>query len=193
MGKVQYEHNLGSCCGCVPLKFCVIVYTVLVGILSVLALSTLVSESSRLIVGGYNPYTRAVAPLLGLFGIFCSVGCVHGIYENNAAWIRTFARYSLLRAVAHTWALHVDKGALRQCEFFASTENHSGRTSNLALTAVATSGTCAWTREAYFYVSVLTIIVSLAGAYHASRWSYLVDRMPRFTVISTETPYCSTL
>eukprot|EP00928_Gymnodinium_smaydae_P061140 TRINITY_DN45297_c0_g1_i1.p1 TRINITY_DN45297_c0_g1~~TRINITY_DN45297_c0_g1_i1.p1 ORF type:complete len:197 (-),score=18.94 TRINITY_DN45297_c0_g1_i1:86-676(-) len=183
MAKVDHERNLGYCCNCLPLKFGVVLCAALIGMTSLIALISSVTEDARILVGGYNRMTNFVVTFMGAFGVVLSLGCLIGVNENNASWIRPFAYFAILRALVVATSLLVDLSMFADCEEYEiGGSRFAADTYNVPLLTVAASGTCKSTRSKYLYLSLVSIAVSLTGAYNASRWADVIDYCTGYTI-----------
>merc|ERR1740139_168441 len=70
---------------------------------------------------------------------------------------------------------------------FTSTSGHY----NLAIATVALAMKCDDVRQSYSIVAILDILISLAGAYHTSRWCHVTDHAPAKQIAFKQGPRIS--
>jgi len=185
------EAHFGTCCGCIPLRAGVVVYAVLIMVLSAMAFAGLVTEDTRLFVGGYTYNCRIAVAFLGVVCFFSSLCCLVGISDNAAPWVRSFCHVAGLRLLALAVIFFVDYRALQECEDYSPNGNKISSVHedayNVALSTLALSGKCRSTRELYIVLMILDLILSLYGYFMLQRFAYLVETCPTFLIHINET------
>jgi len=184
MSKHQ-ETPLGHCLGCVPVRTGVLAFACFLLFLSLCAVAGIVTEDTRILVGGYNYWTNIAVDILGCLGvIICLMGIV-GVNDNHTRWVRWFTNFALLRVIARVFILWGDIETLNGCETFgiSSLSGHY----NSAMQTVVLQGSCLTTRPAYWAISVADILISLHGVWNAYYWCNLVDHCPMYHIAIDDT------
>lgn len=184
MSKHQ-ETPLGHCLGCVPVRTGVLAFACFLLLLSVCAVLGIVTEDTRVLVGGYTYWSNITVDVLGCLGIvICSMGII-GVNDNHTRWVRWFANFALLRVIARLFVLWADWNTLNTCEKFgiSSLSAHY----NAAMETVVLQGRCPTTRPLYLVISVVDILVSLHGLYNAYFWCYIVEHGPMYHISIDDT------
>jgi len=176
---------LGHCLGCVPVRTGVLAFASFLLFLSVCAVAGLVTEDTRVLVGGYTYWSNITVDILGSLGvIFCLMGVV-GVTDNHSSWVRWFVNFAVIRVIARFFVLWADYDTLLGCEKFgiSSLSAHY----NAAMETVVLQGHCATTRPTYLVISIVDIVVSLYGIWNTYYWCYVVEHGPMYHIAIDDT------
>mmetsp|Transcript_114001 Transcript_114001/g.355008 ORF Transcript_114001/g.355008 Transcript_114001/m.355008 type:complete len:226 (+) Transcript_114001:148-825(+) len=187
----SHEHHLGHTCGCLPVRYTVTLYAVLILILSLAAALSLATEDTRVLVGGYSLGLRYLVSVLGCIGAFMSVGAIIGIHDNSASWVRPFVYWALFRAVVVLVFFAIDWQLLKICDRFTLaggkfTSIDGGRY-NPAIETVALADSCSQARSTHAVWTVADVLITLYGAYTTLWWCHAVDVAPTYPITLDET------
>jgi len=179
------ETPLGHCLGCVPVRTGVLAFACFLLFLSVCAAVGIVTEDTRVLVGGYTYWSNYAVDIFGCLGVvLCAMG-ITGVNDNHTRWVRWFANFALLRLFVRVWVLWVDYSELQTCEKFgiSSLSSHY----NAAMETVVLQSRCATTRPTYLAISILDILVSLHGLWNAYYWCFVLDTGPMYHIAIDDT------
>jgi len=179
MSKHQ-ETPLGHCLGCVPVRTGVLAFSCLLLFLSFCAVAGLVTEDTRMLVGGYTYWSNIWVDILGCLGVVFSLMCLVGVTDNHSRWVRLFAHFASFRIVAYLFIVWSDFRVLETCEKFglSSMTDHY----NPAMEMVVLQGRCPSTRTYYTMISILDIAISLYGVWNTYYWCHIVDTSPMYHI-----------
>lgn len=148
--------------------------------LSFCAVAGLVTEDTRILVGGYSLCSNWIVDVLGCFGVVFSLMGIVGVFDNHTCWVRWFANFAAVRLVLRVYILWSDFGMLEGCEKFGMSSVTS--TYNAAMQMVTLHGHCSSTRTYYLTWSLLDIFFSLYGLWNAYHWCYKLDNGPLYHI-----------
>lgn len=177
-------HNEGPfglcCCGCLHIRSGVIAFMYFVIFLSVCAVFALVSEDTRILVGGYTSCGNWIVNLLGCIGVVLGLMGRIGMSDNNTRWVRWFSNFATIRVILRIYIFWTDFSQLRNCESFgmSSVTSHY----NPAMEVVVLGGHCPSTRIVYPLWSVLDILISLYGVWSTNYWCWAVEHGPMYHI-----------
>jgi len=181
----HHETPLGHCLGCVPVRTGVLAFASFLLFLSLCATLGLVTEDTRVLVGGYTYWTNTTVDILGVVGLVLSFMGIVGVHDNHTRWVRWFTNFALLRLVLLipiTWA---DFDALLGCEKFGISS--LGGHYNAAMETVVLQNRCQTTRAAYLAIAVFDILISLYGVWNAYYWCWAVESGPMYHIAIDDT------
>lgn len=187
----SHEHYVGHSCGCVPVRYTVTLYAVLMLILSLAASLSLVTEDTRALVGGYSLSLRYLVSIVGAIGAFFSVAAIIGIHDNSATWVRPFLYFVLARMVVVVIFFIIDWRELQGCESFSLSGGKftsiDGSRYNPAIETVALGDRCGSARSHYITWTAVDLVVCLYGLYTTFWWCHMVDTAPSYQISLDET------
>lgn len=179
------ETPLGNCLGCVPVRTGVLAFASFLFFLSLCAVVGLVTEDTRVLVGGYTYWTNITVDILGVLGVvMCLMGII-GVNDNHTRWVRWFANFAALRVVLRCFVLYFDYDTLLGCEKFgiSSLSAHY----NAAMETVVLQGRCPTTRPLYLVISIVDILVSLHGLWNTYYWCWILEHAPMYHIAIDDT------
>jgi len=179
------ETPLGHCLGCVPVRTGVLAFACFILFLSLCAVAGIVTEDTRVLVGGYTYWSNNTVDILGCVGVIVSLMGIIGVNDNHSRWVRWFTNFALLRVIARVFILWADWNELQGCEKFgiSSLSAHY----NAAMETVVLQGRCMTIRPAYLAISVADILISLHGVWNAYYWCFMVDHSPMYHISIDDT------
>lgn len=181
----HHEKPMGQCCGCIPLRACVIAYTSLILFFSICAVLTFITEDPRILVGGYSYWANIAVEVFGVFGVVLSLLALVGLQEQSSRWVRLFANYALVRIIARLCIFLSDVFTLRDCEHMGLSSMHGHY--NAAMNMVVLGGRCSSARFFNYFISSLDILISLYGVWTTYWWCYIVEEGPVYHITLDDT------
>lgn len=182
---------MGLCCGCLPMRLGVLLYAGFVLGMSFSAVATIVTEDTRVLVGGYSASTGFVVRAGGIFGMVFSLGALLGVTDNASSWVRIFAHFALLARFPLVLTVAAcDMVTLQGCEhlsFSGGPAQLNGGYRNVALETVALSRSCEEIRVLNLVARLLDGVISAYGVYMTYHWCNLIDHSPRYQISLDET------
>mmetsp|Transcript_105748 Transcript_105748/g.166943 ORF Transcript_105748/g.166943 Transcript_105748/m.166943 type:complete len:260 (-) Transcript_105748:50-829(-) len=176
----HHELPLGHCCGCLPIRTGVLVYSIFILFLSFCAVAGIVSEDTRVLVGGYTQWTHTAVDILGCLGVVFSLLSIVGLHDNHPRWVKFFLYYAILRVIARFFIFWSDVNMLDTCETLGLTSVNGYY--NPAMEAVKLTNRCHSTTYIYWFVSLFDILVSLYAIYMAWTWCSYVENTPMYHI-----------
>mmetsp|Transcript_1939 Transcript_1939/g.5243 ORF Transcript_1939/g.5243 Transcript_1939/m.5243 type:complete len:231 (-) Transcript_1939:130-822(-) len=186
-----HEYHLGHTCGCVPLRYIVTLFMVFMLIFSLCMAVSLVTEDTRVLVGGYSILSRYAVAVLGGIGACFSVGALVAIQDNNTFMVWPFVAFLLLRIAAVLVIFGIDWQELKGCERFSLSGGAFSSVDsvrfNPAIETVALSGHCGQARVHHAVLTAADALVCAYGALITHRWCHAVDNSPSYQISLDET------
>lgn len=176
---------MGHCLGCVPVRTGVLAFSCFLLFLSLCAVSGLVSEDARILVGGYAPWSNWFTDVLGCAGVIFCVMSLVGVSDNHQAWVRYFAYFALVRSLVRIFVFWSDFEMLSTCEKFGLSSITSRY--NAAMEMVVLHGACSNTRIYYSIISVVDIFFSLYGVWNTFYWVSAMENGPQYHISLDDT------
>lgn len=182
----HHETPIGHCLGCVPVRTGVAAFSWFILFLSVCAVLGLVTEDTRILVGGYSaPWSKWFTDVCGVLGIVFSLMGLIGLSDNHPYWVRLFAYYATFRVVLRIYSVWADYGIIHDCETFGLSSVTSQY--NAAMETVVLHGRCSTTRLYYAIISALDIFFSLYGIWNTFFWCRIVETSPMYHIALDDT------
>lgn len=178
------ELALGHACGCVPLRIAVYLFLAAILVDSFFMAGGLVTEDTRVFVGGYTNYSRASVALLGLVGIFLSYLGFVGVYDSAPPYIKSFIWYSVVRLVSIIVLFLWDHRTLWDCEDSALTMYMSTRSEgyNYAVDVLSVAGACGRTRRIYTELFLVDLALSAYGTFITYNFWVVSETCPIYLI-----------
>lgn len=153
--------------------------------LSFCAVAGLVTEDTRILVGGYTYWSNVTVDIFGCLGVVFGLMCLVGVTDNHTRWVNWFANFASIRLLALFFVFWADFNELRGCEKFGLSSMTSHY--NPAMEMVVLQGRCPATRSYYVLITVLDILVSVYGLWNTYYWCYVVDNSPMYHISIDDT------
>jgi hypothetical protein len=176
---------MGHCLGCVPVRIGVLAFSYFILFLSICAVAGLVTEDTRILVGGYAPWSNWFTDVLGCAGVVLSLMSLMGVYDNHQSWVKYFAYFASIRLFLRFFILWADWGMLVNCEKFGLSS--IGGNYNAAMETVVLHGQCTHTRVYYGIISTIDIFISLYGLWNVFFWISVMENGPRYHISLDDT------
>lgn len=176
------EKNLGTCCCCIPLRNGVLLIALITFLDSARYMFGLYTDDVRLTTGGFNPITRTTMGVLGVLGLFFSLGGITGCYDSNPAAVRSFWYFTLLRIFTMLFVLAVDHVSLSRCEQYRW-KLYEPDEFNPTLSAIARANGCSEARQRYTSEFLFDILVNSYFSYVAWRLSEVLLLGPSYLIL----------
>lgn len=180
----HHELPLGHCLGCLPVRLGVQLYSSFIFFLSICAVAGLVSEDTRVLVGGYTYWSRVTTDVLGCAGVVLSSMSIIGTQDNHPRWVKLFIYFAVIRVIARVFTFWADDAMLAKCSSLGIT---SLERYNPAMEAVKLSHRCGITAFWYTVISIFDILASLYGIYNAYLWCTYVENSPMYHIALDDT------
>lgn len=148
--------------------------------LSLCAVAGLVTEDTRILVGGYAPWSNWFTNVFGCLGVVFSLMSLVGVSDNHQQWVKYFAYFALIRVFVRIFVFWSDYEMLSGCEKFGLSSVTSRY--NPAMEMVVLHGRCDQTRLYYDIISTVDILISLYGVWNTFFWCSIMESGPRYHI-----------
>jgi len=176
----HHESPLGHCLCCVPVRTGVLAFSCLLLFLSFCAVAGLITEDTRILVGGYTYWSGIWVDIFGCLGVIFSLMGLVGVTDNHTRWVNAFANFACVRTFAYIFIAMSDFSALEGCEKFGLSSMTSHY--NPAMEMVRLQGHCSSTRSWYLTIAIAEIVISLYLIWTTYSWCYYMDNNPMYHI-----------
>lgn len=178
------EQMFGTAFWCFPLRVGCYLLCVLCSLDCLYALYGLVSEDTRLLVGGFSEPGRVVGGALGFVGLFCAFYGVLGLHENSPLWVRNFWYYMIAHAVCIFGLYISDIYLLKDCE---DTKKMLSDPSSHAVQAISMAHECGSAQTRYTLYFLIDLLLSTYGIALLGRFIGITESSPTYLIHLDET------